>query len=249
MTAKVTSNPQKTTSAPVRMHMSGNNRSVRGNYYFAKSLINNVRFSRHVQPIYTGADGRTVQTAHVRRTVLCRPLAWWAWSDDRDEKAVLARPCRPRLHTIIVLVERQLILNPQAYWWKVLANVAEFIHYAACGRQGRGERVRTMSEETTLSVGPNSNSERLRSVDGRTRLGRFMSELRAELYEALGTKTPTPMQRILVDRAVEKSARCILLSRQMLNGGEMSAENERRYIWHSNSLSSHSPGDAKPSAF
>ena len=77
MTAKVTSNPQKTTSAPVRMHMSGNNKSVRGNYYFAKSLINNVRFSRHVQPIYTGADGRTVQTAHVRRTVLSRPFAWW----------------------------------------------------------------------------------------------------------------------------------------------------------------------------
>ena len=58
---------------------------------------------------------------------------------------VLARPCRRRSHTIIVLVERQLILNQQAYWWKVLANVAEFIHYAACGRHGFRERVRTMS--------------------------------------------------------------------------------------------------------
>ena len=128
------------------------------------------------------------------------------------------------------------MFNPQARRRKRLANVAEFLHYAACGRQGRGERVRTMSEENTLSVGPNSNSERLRSVDGRTRLGRFMSELRTELYEALGTDNPTPMQRIIVDRIVEKAARCTLLSKQMLNGGGMSAEAERRYVWHSNSL-------------
>ena len=93
-----------------------------------------------------------------------------------------------------------------------------------------------MSEETTQPIGPNSNAERLRSVDGRTRLGRFMSELRAELYEALGTKTPTPMQRLIVARIVEKAARCALLSKQMLNGGGISAEAERRYIWHANSL-------------
>ena len=149
---------------------------------------------------------------------------------------MLARPCKALLHTINVLVEWQLMFNPQTRRRKRLANVAEFLHYAACGRRGRGERVRTMSEETTLSVGPNSSGSRLRSVDGRTRLGRFMSGLRTEIYEALGTDNPTPMQRILVDRAVEKSARCILLSRQMLNGGGMSAEAERRYIWHSNSL-------------
>ena len=93
-----------------------------------------------------------------------------------------------------------------------------------------------MASGTTQPIGPHSGAERLRSVDGRTRLGRFMSELRTELYEALGTDNPTPMQRIIVDRIIEKSARCTLLSRQMLNGGGMSAEAERRYAWHANSL-------------
>ncbi len=63
-----------------------------------------------------------------------------------------------------------------------------------------------------------------------------MRGLRAELRDALGGETLTPMQCVILDRAVEKAARCALLSKQMLGGGDMATEAERRYAWHANSL-------------
>ena len=86
-------------------------------------------------------------------------------------------------------------------------------------------------------IGANSPPKRLRHVDGRTRLGKFMAALRADLTDALGGPARvSPQERLLIDLAVIKAARLAMLSERMLNGETAAEELERRFTWHSNSL-------------
>ena len=90
-----------------------------------------------------------------------------------------------------------------------------------------------MSIQRTL--GPNSGALRLRSLDGRTYLGKFTKTVRAELVSALGG-APSPGQCIIIDMAVVKIARLRMLSEHILLGELPAEEADRRFTWFSNSL-------------
>lgn len=85
------------------------------------------------------------------------------------------------------------------------------------------------------TIGPNSDGIRLRNLDGRTELARFMKNVRAELSDAMGGN-PAPGQRLLLDLVVVKAGRLRMLSGQLLADTLPAEECERRFIWHSNSL-------------
>jgi hypothetical protein len=74
------------------------------------------------------------------------------------------------------------------------------------------------------------------AVDGRSRWGRYLRALEAQLVEQLGGE-PTPAQRLLINRAARLSLQLELMDRDALdNDGALGPGNERRYLaWH-NSL-------------
>ncbi len=86
-------------------------------------------------------------------------------------------------------------------------------------------------------IGPHVRRLRPEVLDGRTRLGREIRDTRRAIVAALGgEKALTPHQRLLVDRAVEKSVRCAMIFDRMVEDGDLAGESERRYIWYANSL-------------
>lgn len=89
---------------------------------------------------------------------------------------------------------------------------------------------------TSKAVGPHSAAERLRSVDKRTRLGRYMCTFRSALLDALGgVEGTTPQRAMLIELAVTRAARLHLLAPSIL-AGDASEESERRWCWHANGL-------------
>ncbi len=82
-------------------------------------------------------------------------------------------------------------------------------------------------------VGPNSQAESFKSLDGRGIVARRMKAIRHELAEALGgADALSPQQKILIDCIAVRAIRTKMLTAQMLGGDGLSAEAERRLNWH-----------------
>lgn len=90
-----------------------------------------------------------------------------------------------------------------------------------------------MSDKNT--IGPNCKATRLRNLDGRTGIAKFMKAVREDLITALGG-IPGPGQTLIIDLAAVKAARLRMLSEQLLSGDLPPEEGERRFTWHANSL-------------
>ena len=65
-----------------------------------------------------------------------------------------------------------------------------------------------MAKKAT-TLGPHSPAERLMKVDGRTRLGKLMSSIRADLVEHLGGSPSVPEQ-LIIGLVVVKAAKLVL---------------------------------------
>lgn len=81
------------------------------------------------------------------------------------------------------------------------------------------------------AVGPFSSSERLLSVDGRTGMGRLMSEVRQSLIDHLGGE-PTAPEQLLIYTVTLKVTRLLMQQRHALKD----PGDERHWLSWSNSL-------------
>ncbi len=82
-------------------------------------------------------------------------------------------------------------------------------------------------------LGPNSQAESFKSLDGRGIVARRMKAIRGDLVEALGGEGAlSPQQAILIEGLALRVIRCRMLTAQMLGGNGLSAEAERRLNWH-----------------
>jgi hypothetical protein len=66
-------------------------------------------------------------------------------------------------------------------------------------------------------LGPYSKEIQLGLVDGRTREGRLLAQMRRVLIEQVGGD-PTPPQRILIERAAYLQLRCAKLDSRLIDG-------------------------------
>ena len=82
-------------------------------------------------------------------------------------------------------------------------------------------------------LGPNSQAESFRKLDGRGIVARRMKAICADLAEGLGGwDTLSPQERIIIDIVAVRMIRCQMLTAAMLGGDGLSAEAERRLNWH-----------------
>ena len=72
-------------------------------------------------------------------------------------------------------------------------------------------------------------------LDGRTREGRLLRRVRAELTAHVGGKPSAP-QRMLIERATTLSLYVEMLDRKVMQGGTMTEHDSRTYLAWSNSL-------------
>jgi hypothetical protein len=73
------------------------------------------------------------------------------------------------------------------------------------------------------------------SIDGRTREGRFLAAVRAELAGHLGGE-PSAAQRVLIDRVAWLRLRVALFDEKLAQGAELTGHDARVYLAHSNAL-------------
>ncbi len=94
-----------------------------------------------------------------------------------------------------------------------------------------------MATKSHPKIGPTSQLETFRKLDGRGVVARRMKAIRHELAEALGgADALSPQQKILIDTIAVRVIRTKMLTAAMLGGDGLSAEAERRLNWHLASL-------------
>ena len=84
-------------------------------------------------------------------------------------------------------------------------------------------------------IGPYSRSGPLARIDGRSREGRLLRSVRAELVRHIGGN-PSATERALIERAVWLSLRVAQLDAKMAAGNSFSDHDSRTYLAWSNSL-------------
>ena len=84
-------------------------------------------------------------------------------------------------------------------------------------------------------VGPYSNVGRLLNVDGRTRLGKLMRDVRAALSEHVGGE-PNAAQQLIIHQATIKTTRLILLEKRILSELGLEEGDTHQWLAWSNSL-------------
>lgn len=85
------------------------------------------------------------------------------------------------------------------------------------------------------AIGPYSRPHNLQKLDGRTREGRLMRDVRAELTAHVGGK-PSATQKALIERAVWLSLHIAQLDAKAAAGRAMTEHDSRTYLAWSNSL-------------
>ena len=86
-------------------------------------------------------------------------------------------------------------------------------------------------------LGPHSQAESFKSLDGRGIVARKMRAIRDDLGEALGGwGTLSPQKKILINIISVRVIRCQMLTTAMLGGNGLSAEGERCLNWHMGSV-------------
>ena len=82
-------------------------------------------------------------------------------------------------------------------------------------------------------LGPNSQAQSFRKLDGRGIVARRMKAIRVDLADGLGGwDTLSPQQRIIIDIVAVRMIRCQMLTAAMLGDDGLSSEAERRLNWH-----------------
>ena len=82
-------------------------------------------------------------------------------------------------------------------------------------------------------LGPNSQAESFKSLDGRGIVARRMKAIRDDLADGLGGwDTLSPQRRIIIDIVAVRMVRCQMLTAAMLGDAGLSTEAERRLNWH-----------------
>ncbi len=82
-------------------------------------------------------------------------------------------------------------------------------------------------------IGPHSQRESFKKLDGRGAVARRLKALRNELADALGGEDMlSPQQGILIEVLSIRVIRCRRLLARMVDGDDLSAEGERRLSWH-----------------
>ncbi len=90
-----------------------------------------------------------------------------------------------------------------------------------------------MATKSHPKIGPTSQLETFRKLDGRGVVARRMKAIRDDLGEALGgDDVLSPQQRLLIDVVTVRVIRCQMLTAAMLSNDGLSAEAERRLNWH-----------------
>ena len=89
--------------------------------------------------------------------------------------------------------------------------------------------------KTRDDIGPYSGIERLLNVDGRTRLGKLMRDIRAALVEHVGG-APNPAQQLIIHQATIKTTRLVLLESRVLSDQSMEEGDKHQWLAWSNSL-------------
>jgi hypothetical protein len=80
-------------------------------------------------------------------------------------------------------------------------------------------------------IGPYSRSHRLAKVDRRTQSGKLLDAVRAELLEHVGPN-PTPVQRMLIQRACVLSLRLAQIDRKIFEEQEFTViDNNQAVAW------------------
>ena len=94
-----------------------------------------------------------------------------------------------------------------------------------------------MATKSHPKIGPTSQLETFRKLDGRGVVARRMRAIRDDLGEALGGEDVlSPQQRIIIDIVAVRMTRCQMPTAAMLSDDGLSAEAERRLNWHLASL-------------
>ena len=82
-------------------------------------------------------------------------------------------------------------------------------------------------------LGPHSQAQSFKSLDGRGIVARRMKAIAADLADGLGGwGTLSPQQRIIIDIVAVRMVRCQMLTAAMLGGDDLCTEAERRLNWH-----------------
>ncbi len=84
-------------------------------------------------------------------------------------------------------------------------------------------------------LGGHSSVERLLKVDGRTRTGKLMRDIRAALVEHVGGEA-NAAQQLIIHAATIKIMRCILIERRVLSEQSLDEGDRHQYLAWSNSL-------------
>jgi hypothetical protein len=92
-----------------------------------------------------------------------------------------------------------------------------------------------MDTQMVSRVGPYSRPRPLAKIDGRSREGRFLKSIRADLVEHVGGQ-PSATQRALIERAVWLSFRVAQLDAKLAKGDGFTDHDSRTYLAWSNSL-------------
>jgi hypothetical protein len=92
-------------------------------------------------------------------------------------------------------------------------------------------RFRRASSHAAHKIGPHSRSHMLGRVDGRTSSGKLMAAVHAELLEHVGPH-PTPVQRMLIQRACVLSLRLAQIDRKIFEEQEFTViDNNQAVAW------------------
>lgn len=83
-------------------------------------------------------------------------------------------------------------------------------------------------------IGPYSRPESLAKISGRTREGRIVRGVRADLTAHVGGR-PSATQRVLIDRAAMLTLQIAMLDAKQAGGG-MTAHDSREYLAWTNTL-------------
>ncbi|NPD68926.1 hypothetical protein HN018_02850 [Lichenicola cladoniae] len=82
-------------------------------------------------------------------------------------------------------------------------------------------------------IGPHSSAVALAKLDGRTRQGRLLRDIRADLVKHVGG-SPSATERILIDQAAQLRLRLALMDAE--DAGVLSERNAREYLSWSSAL-------------
>ena len=93
----------------------------------------------------------------------------------------------------------------------------------------------TKSGAVRKRPGPYSRPRSLAVIDGRTREGRFLRDVRADLLQHVGQK-PSPTQLALVERAVMLSLHVAQMDAKATTGRTLTEHDSRTYLAWTNSL-------------